>query len=351
MPFHPGEKAADDKPAISSAAVPPQPAASLYSGIPTGIYETCRQFGIVVPDDANARLEQSKACLMTVFQKIIHPSPEKFMIWPMVGNIASDILEIMASSTAILNILHRDRMINDKLAWHSIYTAILAMGIAKNEKKTSCSMLEIGGAALIHDIGILVLTRGYNDIEIENDPESTGHVAKSVELARKIDATDAAIKMIALHHGRLDGKGFPADLPHSTFDRCSQVLSLANMAELVVCELSFGLQEDEGESSGNSGLGKILHEYRSAYDVDLLKKMISLVGFYPVGSIVELNNRVICKVVGQNPNFPLRPVVQVVMDGTGMHPDEEKQIDLKEVKILSIIRTLASPEIKNIMLK
>ncbi len=348
--------AVNPPPGISKSApppaktdAPPDTNLSLYNEAPAGIYEICRQFGIEVPKDRTTAIEQAKACLITVFKKILQPAPERFMIWPMIKSIASDIEGFVASNTAILNALHRNRLNGDKLVWHSIYTAILAMGIAKNEKKLSCSLFEIGGAALLHDIGLLMIKGGFDDIEDENVRECAAHVTKGLELVNKLDIPDVVVEMIAQHHGRLDGKGFPKDLSHSTFGRCSQILAIANVSELVVCNLSVAKKEDA--NAGEGGIAVIFKEYRQAFDTDLLKKIIALIGFYPAGSMVELNNHLICKVVRQNTDFPLRPVVEVVMDSTGMHPEEEKLIDLKEVKILSVIRTLASPEIKNITLK
>ncbi|MFA7158862.1 MAG: HD domain-containing protein [Kiritimatiellia bacterium] len=331
-----------------TSGTPEQAQNSLYNNSPAGILEVCMQFGIMVPTDRSSVIVQAKSCLVTVFKKITLPSSEKYMIWPMIKSIASDLEEFTESSAAILNVLHRDRMQHETLAWHSIYTAIIAMSMAKHERALPCSLHELGGAALIHDAGFLFLRNAFDDIENERNPESTGHVAKGVELAKIFETGEAVIKMIALHHGRLDGKGFPRDLAHADFGRCCQVLALANTAEMMLCDMAFGQPEGGEEEHPGGGLSRILNEYRRAYDTDLLKKMISLIGFYPAGSMVELNNRMICKVVRQNANFPLRPVVQVVMDSSGMHPDEEKLLDLKEVKILSIIRTLAAPEIREI---
>jgi len=145
------------------------------------------------------------------------------------------------------------------------------------------------------------------------------------------------------------GRDIRRIFPPPQFERCSQILAIACIFEHTIMDLS--MEEDEaapgtaGENSEN-GIAYIFREYRKAFDADLLKKMIALIGFYPVNSIVELNNRAICKVVKQNHDFPLRPVVQVIMDGTGMHPEQEKLIDLKEIKVLSVLCTLANSKRK-----
>ena len=122
-----------DNPAVAVAPAPDAPAASRFNDAPAGMLEVCRRFGILVPEDRTSVIQQAKDCLTTVFKKMVSPSSETFMIWPMVKSIASDIEEFTESSAAILNVIHRQRMKYDMLAWHSIYTALLAMGIAKGE--------------------------------------------------------------------------------------------------------------------------------------------------------------------------------------------------------------------------
>ncbi|MBU4212186.1 MAG: HDIG domain-containing protein [Verrucomicrobia bacterium] len=328
--------------------------ASRYEEQPSRIYEICRQFGIVVPNNRTAVLEQARACLVTVFKKILLPASEQYMIWPMIKSIASDLEGIIAADATVLKILHRYRVGEEKLVWHSIYTAILAMDLAENEENLSCSVYEIGGAALLHDAGFLIKTtngfdtNGFDNITRQKSPEFREHVGKGIELARRIEAPDAVVTMIAQHQGRLDGRGFPKDLSPSKFERCSQILAIADVFEHIMIDLSMEKKEavpkDATGDTGKNGIANVFREYRQAFDIDLLKKMIALIGFYPVGSIVELNNRAICEVVKQNCDFPIRPVVKVILNGGGNHPKADQLIDLQQVKILSILRNIARPK-------
>lgn len=343
----------ESTPLLAEANAPAAANASRYVETSTGICEVCKQLGIAVPSDRTAIIEQARMCLVTVFKKILLPASEQYMIWPMIKSIASDLDGIIDTDASILNILHRHRVKEEKLVWHSLYVAILAMDLARHEENLDGSAYEIGGAALLHDAGFLLKTAhgfdtdGFDEIVDEKPPEFYEHVGKSVELARRMEAPDAVVTMIAQHHGRINGHGFPPGLSRSTFLRSSQILAIANTFEHAILDLSM---ETKGtmpkDNIGENGIINIFREYRKAFDVDLLKKMIALVGFYPVGCMVELNNRAIGKVVKQNNNFPLRPVVEIVMDGTGMHPEEEKLIDLNEIKVLSILRTIAKFERK-----
>lgn len=334
--------------ASASATLKKAANASRYEEAPVGIYAICRQFGIAMPNDKTAALEQARACLATFFKKILLPAPEQYMIWPMIKSIAADIDGIITADASVLSILHRYRTKEEKLVWHSIYTAILAMDLSRHMENLYSSMHEIGGAALLHDAGFLIQTtaNGFDNIPDQASPEFREHIDKSVELARRIEAPDAVVTMIAQHHGRLDGHGFPPGLSHGTFPRSSQILAIASIFEHAVLDLAMEKKDATNGNADATDIAKVFVEYRNGFDIDLLKKMIALIGFYPVDSIVELNNHAICKVVRQNNDFPLRPVVQVVMDGIGMHPEHEKLIDLKEIKVLSVLRTIANLERK-----
>jgi hypothetical protein len=143
--------------------------------------------------------------------------------------------------------------------------------------------------------------------------------------------------MIAQHHERLDGSG-PRRRPGRTSaaqpDRGHRA-SLRALDRLL--EGASGPAVDGPVPGDNSDLFK---QSARGFDNDLLKLMITQVGFYPVGCKVELNNHAICEVARQNEGSPLRPVVRLLVDGSGSRPDVPRLIDLRQVKILSITRTL-----------
>ncbi|MBI2439801.1 MAG: HDIG domain-containing protein [Lentisphaerae bacterium] len=311
------------------------------------IHEIARQMGIEVPTERTETFEQARQCLETVFKKIRQPKPEQYMLWPMVKSIASDLNGILIGDGSILTMLHRYRVDKDKLLWHSLYTAILTMDLAQDEKELPCSIYEMGGAALLHDVGLMQLGINSDEVlDVERSPIFYDHIKIGVELCRKLEVPHGVLTMISQHHGRLDGHGYPKDLTPGTFERCSQILSISNIFEQAILNIATENAGGALEDAEQGHLTQCFRQYRKAFDSELLKKMIGLIGFYPVGTMVELNNHAICEVVRPNVDFPLRPVVKVVVDSGGTHPHEEKVIDLKEARILSVIRTLGRPEAK-----
>ncbi len=318
--------------------------ASIFERKPIGIYELAKQMGIDIPDDKEAIVDRARRRLRDVFNAVLKDSELKELIWPTVLAIVIDLDKIIAADTNIVTDFHRYLVHEERLIWHCLYTAIIAMEVAKRRNEL-IPIHDIGCAALVHDIGWLIIHQNYDVLGDVNDPEYRKHVEKGVEFLSSLSVPQNVIDIVAQHHEQLDGQGFPKGIRSDELSIAGQTLALASIFEHAVVDLAFPRKTSEAEEKAPEDLSSLVHKYRKAYSQELLKQMIHVIGFYPVGSIVELSNHAICMVVKQNRGMPLRPVLKVVVDPTGSHPDEEKIVDLKEVKILSIIRMVANPKV------
>ena len=74
-----------------------------------------------------------------------------------------------------------------------------------------------------------------------------------------------------------------------------------------------------------------------------VKAFLSYTSLFPVGSLVELSDNRICKVIGANGSSYTKPVVSVLRekDGTILKKSEIYQVDLKAEPDIGIQRALA----------
>jgi hypothetical protein len=98
-----------------------------------------------------------------------------------------------------------------------------------------------------------------------------------------------------------------------------------------------------------SAMKNILSGTSRKYDPDYVKAFLSNMAIYPVGSIVQLNNGVMAKVVSANSELPLRPKVSVMVDEFGEKPDSEKTIDLEEVNSIFIKKPVSKSQLKKLL--
>ena len=326
------EIAADD--AVQSVALDD----GLYDNRPQEMYKLAAQLGIDIPVSKDLCLRKAAACLGTVFRVIGNDSSNKNMLWPMTKSIAGDIECMIGTDANLVTELQRPRVDRDRLIWHSLYTAILAMELAQDTPDLTCSIQEIGAAALLHDIGKLVLPEFFSSVNQENSPVYQEHVNRGVELAQEIAAPESVVAIIAQHHEQLDGQGFPNHISGDEMLLDSQIVAVSNLFEKA--QISLLVPTGEIATPVPIDIPMLFKQCRNAFDNNLLKKMIRIIGFYPAGSIVELNNRSICAVIRQNADFPLRPMLKVIMDGSGSHPEQEQIIDLRQTAVLSITKSI-----------
>jgi hypothetical protein len=80
---------------------------------------------------------------------------------------------------------------------------------------------------------------------------------------------------------------------------------------------------------------------------DALKAFITIMGIYPIGSIVLLNNGSIARVTDVRKDSPLRPRLVVLTDTSGkaLQQNQWERIDLRLEKNLYIIRAIDPDEI------
>ncbi len=337
-----------DAPAIAdSAAIPPEPVSllgdtseGLYDQEPIGAYALAASMGIEIPTSRKQYLMTAKACLATVFSQLLGDARKRGMIWPMVLSIVADLEHVIAREANIVTVIDRERAKGEGIHWHSVYTAILAMELATYTKvKLEGTVHEIGAAALLHDIGLLRETTFINAISMTNENSFFHHSEKGADLALEAGAPEHVATMIRQHHEQIDGRGFPAGLRSGAILNASQVVGISDIFEHAIIDIT------NTSNAGNNavpGLSQVFSTFRSSYQIQLMKDMMALIGYYPVGSLVELSNRSICEVISQNQNMPLRPIVKVIVDASGNHPEQSRIIDLHEIGVLSIVRAISS---------
>ncbi len=310
---------------------------SLYDSLPSAIYSAAKQLDIPIPVNKHMIIQNTLETMSKVMKRILDPSDNKDEIWVSVRNAANDLSTLISLDSNFAKNVKRLATPKLTIISHSINTALIAMDFMKNVKNTECSTVEMGAAALLHDAGISALNLDFQWDE-KPTPDFVEHVKKSVEILNDIKAPEVIKTIVAQHHERIDGKGYPEGISGKAMLVASQILSLCESFERIACEY-----HNDSKTTGNALNNYVqatLQQYRTAFQPDILKAFISMRGFYPDGTMVELTNRSICLVVKQNEGFPLKPVVQVVLDGTGNHPDTAKIINLRDVNSLSIIQTV-----------
>jgi len=232
-----------------------------------------------------------------------------------------------------------------ELAKSSVNTAILSALTAQELKLPNHKINNVVSGALLHDIGMLRLSKGItekkgglSDAEREQIKSHPLHTSKIV--TKELFGPNE-VNLIALqHHERWDGNGYPDHLLGPAIDMGARIVSVADAFEAMVSKKSY-----RNSMSGYQAIKNLLSDNARRFDPAVIMAFTKIMGIYPIGSIVKLNDESVARVVKVHSNAPMRPVVQILIGNTGkfLKPGSGAVINLLEEKTL-FIKTAMDPE-------
>jgi len=218
---------------------------------------------------------------------------------------------------------------------HSVNVCIYALKIGEGFRYTQDQLIELGVAALLHDVGMVYLppdffTKGElskKDRELlHNHPKRAQSVLKSLGIGYSWLAD-----VVYQEHEREDGSGYPEGLSGEDILPYARIIGLADTYA--------GLTRARPERPGFlpfQAVKEITGNHRTKFAPPLLRVLISKLSTFPVGSLVRLNSGAVGRVVESNEAHPLRPTVQIINDPQGHKVQDKRIISLREQPVLHV---------------
>jgi HD-GYP domain-containing protein (c-di-GMP phosphodiesterase class II) len=149
-------------------------------------------------------------------------------------------------------------------------------------------------------------------------------VDHGIELLRAAPNVDnRVVTMIATHHERFDGSGYPHKLKGDEIPLVGRIAGIVDCYDAMISERSYARPKSAYDAVRElKSLGGI------AFPAELVELFIQAVGVFPTGTVVELNTGDVGIVIGQNRFRRLRPEVMLILDAHKRVRDEFTTIDL-----------------------
>jgi len=204
-----------------------------------------------------------------------------------------------------------------ELAKSSVNTAILSALTAQELRLQERKINNIVSGALLHDIGMIRLSKGITEkkgglsnAEFEQIKSHTTHSSKIV--SKELFGNNE-VNLIALHHHeRWDGNGYPDRIAGAAIDIGARIVSVADAFEAMVSKKSY-----RKSIVGYQAVKNMLSDNGRRFDPAVIMAFTKIMGIYPIGSIILLNDESVARVLSINTNAPLRPVVELVINKSG----------------------------------
>jgi HD-GYP domain-containing protein (c-di-GMP phosphodiesterase class II) len=206
---------------------------------------------------------------------------------------------------------------------HSVNVCIFAVALGRKLGLTRIQLYDLGLGALMHDIG-----KARVALEVLNKPGSLSDeewrliaahpwmgVLQLFQMRGRNDIPYRAMVIAFEHHMKTDLTGYPKHRRPRELSIYSKIVAVADAFDAATSRRAY----QSTPFSPSDALGEMRVNPRRGMDPVLVKAFTSLVGHYPVGTLVVLDTFELALVHSPNASSDAiaRPMVQIISDARG----------------------------------
>jgi HD-GYP domain-containing protein (c-di-GMP phosphodiesterase class II) len=227
------------------------------------------------------------------------------------------------------------------LAAHTVKSTIIAIIIGSYLKLPNHRLIELGVAALLHEIGMIKLPPqiylSRRPLAPQERKAILTHPVLSFNLLKSFDFP-LVVSLAALeHHERENGEGYPQKLTGDKISLYAKIIAVACSYEALSSKRPHKEAKD-----GYTGMLELLKNEGKQYDETIVRALVFSLSIYPIGLYVLLSNGKKGQVVDVSPEKPKFPIVQVFGELT---PDGKNKTLETSQEGVYIVRPLTKDEI------
>lgn len=239
-----------------------------------------------------------------------------------VNNMLSSIVENKEAHSYLSMLKRKD----ETMYKHAVDVATLSAITAGELNLTKVDMANIMLGALVHDIGkVLIQESLLTKVNLTKDEEAIlkKHPTQGYKLVKRDNLDDNIADIVLEHHEKYDGSGYPFQKDNKDISLYSKIVAVCNTFNNLITKGEHGVPY-----TPDKAVKVIISLAKKDFDSDVVKAFQKAIGFYPNNTRVKLSNGSIARVIEQNPNLPLRPVLSIVKHLDGTVSDGMEIVDL-----------------------
>src|ERR1051326_1391384 len=235
------------------------------------------------------------------------------------------------------------------VACHSLNVARVMARVLRHQPEMRDRRALAIVAALIHDAGMIevpveILAQAGPLTDAQKRVVEA-HCRRGAELAEKLLPSGTWLRTaVVAHHERLDGTGYPSGLQNERVDALTRLLTVCDVYAAMCAPRPHRPAHDPRQAI----TGVLELADNGIVDRHHAERLLHL-GFYPVGTVVELADGALACVVACHTRMatlqaPARPVIMVLTDGNRHLLPVPHFVDLSQTEGQSIVRALPQSE-------
>ena len=213
---------------------------------------------------------------------------------------------------------------------HSINVCILAISLGSALGLAKEDLHSLGLAALLYDIGKV---RVPEDVLLKSGPLTSDewlivkqHSEEGADLLKRIQLADKMAMIVAYeHHQRYDLMGYP-ETTGGELHLFSKIVAVCDAYDAMTTTRPF-----RREIRPDKALAVLMQGRGKAYEPNITKALVAMLGIYPMGAVVKLEDGSTAVVYRVNNDDLLHPRIKVLMDADGRWLETPEILDLRLV--------------------
>lgn len=213
-------------------------------------------------------------------------------------------------------------------AEHCINVGVLAMALGRHLGVSREQLELLGLSGVLHDVGKMKLDQDILFKTGRLTADEFNHIKLHADYGKELLEADPMVPTEVIsaaysHHERVDGHGYPLQLPDKEIGFYARVVSIVDAYDAITSQRCYSPSRSSAEAL------KILYECAGTqFDKQLVVKFIEAIGIYPPGSVVEMDTGEIGIVLSADSDNRLLPKIALLLD-ENKHPVPQRVIDLK----------------------
>ena len=254
--------------------------------------------------------------------RVLEVGPLQRMVESMLDNLLQDPAAVLAL-TAIKG--HDDYTLN-----HSINVCILSISLGTALGLDAEDMHSLGLAGLLYDIGKVripeeVLSKA-GPLTAEEWAVVKMHSQEGADLLKRLQLVNKMPMIVAFeHHQRHDLMGYP-DSAGAEQHLFSKIVAVCDAYDAMTTSRPF-----RREIRPDKALAVLMQGRGKAYDSGVTKALVAMLGIYPMGAVVKLEDDSTAVVYRVNNDDLLHPRVKLLADNAGRWLEAPEIVDLRLV--------------------
>ncbi len=213
---------------------------------------------------------------------------------------------------------------------HSLGAAIWSVSLGRQLGLPRRDLRSLAMGCLLMDVGKLrvdpELLHADRELTVEEMAQVYSHVSYGLEIIEESGILNQdVIDMVAYHHERYDGSGYPDGLAQDNIPSFARIAAIVDTYDAITSDRSYATAISPSEAI------RLLYQSRDEdFQAELVEAFIQAVGIYPAGTLVELSSGEIGVVVAEYRSRRLRPKVMLLLDADKNTLEQSRVIDLQE---------------------